>query len=33
MDADNLIAAWVVLLISLGAVEQYLMTRSEMRSE
>ena len=26
---DNLISAWVVLLITLGAVEQYLLVRNE----
>ncbi len=32
MSVDNLIAAWIVLLIGLGVVEQYLMVRDEVRS-
>tara|TARA_S200002703_G_C3595614_1_gene182956 strand:- start:129 stop:233 length:105 start_codon:yes stop_codon:yes gene_type:complete len=29
MTVDNMISAWIVLLIALGAVEQYLMAREE----
>lgn len=32
MSIDNMISAWIVLLIGLGVLEQYLMVRGEVRS-
>lgn len=32
MSIDNMIAAWIVLLIGLGVVEQYCMVRDEVRA-
>lgn len=32
MSVDNMISAWILLLIGLGALEQYLMVRGEVQS-